>query len=451
MSIPGLGQIQVQAVTSSTRTITLQPCWEWRFQVPVGRTLVLKVLSGTAEKDGTELALRNTYSLTGVKSKILTWHGCELEIEGRTEQDSIAEYASPQANPATSYVNLHARLAEMRAAAARENREGPRILITGPAATGKTTLVRTLTSYATRQGYEPIVVSADPKEGMLSLPGSLSASVFATIMDPEAVDGWGSTPTSGPSAVPVKLPLVYYYGHSSPEGDPEVYKELTSKLAGTVSGRLSEDDGVRSSGVILDSWSVDEKSNISMDLLAHVVDELSVNIIVVLGSATMSAELSKRFATEQTSLGEPINVVGLDRSEGVVERSEAFLEHSREQAIKEYFFGDAKKTLSPQIQQVDFDSLVIYKASDLSADDKGQLCRHEPSSLMQHWTLAIMHASLKESPEVLRAATVMGFVYVSDVDEERRKIKLLAPVGGRVGDRPLILGRWPEPFMNLLG
>lgn len=78
----------------------------------------------------------------------------------------------------------------------------------------------------------------------------------------------------------------------------------------------------------------------------------------------MSAELSKRFASERTSLGEPINIIGLDRSEGVVERSEAFLESSREQAIKEYFFGDARKTLSPQIQQVDFDSLVIYKASD---------------------------------------------------------------------------------------
>ncbi|KAG6006706.1 hypothetical protein E4U21_006781 [Claviceps maximensis] len=451
MSIPGLGQIPVQTVTSSTRTITLQPYWEWRFQVPVGRTLVLKVLSGTAEKDGIELAVRNAYSLTGIKSKILTWHGCELEIEGRTEHDSIAQYASPQANPATSHVNLHARLAEMRAAAARDKRAGPRVLITGPAATGKTTLVRTLTSYATRQGYEPIVVSADPKEGMLSLPGSLSASVFATVMDPEAVDGWGSTPTSGPSPVPVKLPLVYYYGRSSPEHDPEFYKELTSKLAGTVSGRLSEDEGARSSGVIVDSWSVDENSKVGMDLLAHVVDELSVNIIVVIGSATMSTELSNRFATEKTSLGEPINIVGLDRSAGVVERSESFLEHSGEQAIKEYFFGDARKALSPQIQQVDLDSLVIYKASDSSGDDKSQLSRHEPSSLLQHWTLAIMHASLKDAPEVVRAATVMGFVYVSDVDEERRKIKLLAPVGGRIGDRPLVFGIWPEPFMNLLG
>ncbi|TWU77297.1 Cleavage polyadenylation factor subunit clp1 [Metarhizium rileyi] len=364
MSIPGLGQIPVQTVTSSTRTIALKPAWEWRFEVPAGRTVTLKILSGTAEKDGVELALRNAYSFCGMKSKILTWHGCELEVEGWTDDDFVAEYSSPAANPANAYVNLHARLNEMRNTAANERKEGPRVLIAGPLMTGKTTLVRTLASYATRQGFEPIVVNADPKEGMLSLPGTLSASVFATVMDPEAVDGWGTTPTSGPSTVPVKLPLVYYYGRNSADDDPEFYRELTSKLAGTVSGRLSEDEGVRRSGVIVDSMAVSEKSKIGEDLLAHIVDELSINIIVVLGSNRMTAELSKRFSSERSSLGEPINIIGLDRSEGIVERDAVFLEHSREQSIKEYFFGDIRRALSPQIQQVDFGALVIYKASD---------------------------------------------------------------------------------------
>lgn len=76
----------------------------------------------------------------------------------------------------------------------------------------------------------------------------------------------------------------------------------------------------------------------------------------------MAAELARRFASEKTSLGEPIQVVPLDRSEGVVERDDTFMEHWREQLIKEYFFGSARRSLSPQNQQVDFDSLVIYKA-----------------------------------------------------------------------------------------
>ena len=70
---------------------------------------------------------------------------------------------------------------------------------------------------------------------------------------------------------------------------------------------------------------------------------------------------------------------------------------------------------------------------------------------MEHWTLAVMYASVRDAPETVAAAGVMGFVYVADVDEERRKMRLLAPLSGRLGERPLVWGRWPEPYMNLLG
>lgn len=344
--------------------------------------MTLKVLSGTAEKDGVELALRHAYKLSGIKSKILTWHGCELEVDGRCEAEAVAEFPQPTANPATSYVNLHARLLEMRAAAAAQRREGPRVLVAGPPGCGKTTLARTLASYATRQRHQPIVVNADPSEGMLSLAGTLSASVFATVMDPEAVDGWGSTPTSGPSTVPVKLPLVYYYGRESAEEDADVYREVMGKLAGAVSGRLSEDADVKSAGVIVDTMGVNDGSPRGVDLLAHIVDELSgtscrlltsnkkdangvaVNIVVTLGSTPVCKQIAERFANEKTSLGEAIQVLALDQSDGVVDRSDDFLQHTREAAVKEYFFGDARRTLSPQIQQVDFGSLVIYRLPD---------------------------------------------------------------------------------------
>ena len=71
--------------------------------------------------------------------------------------------------------------------------------------------------------------------------------------------------------------------------------------------------------------------------------------------------------------------------------------------------------------------------------------------MMAHWTFAVMNASLKDPPEVVRTSSVMGFVYVGDVDKDRRKLKVLSPVGGRLGDRPMIWGKWPEPYINLLG
>lgn len=88
------------------------------------------------------------------------------------------------------------------------------------------------------------------------------------------------------------------------------------------------------------------------------------NIIVVLGSSRINAELLRRFASDKTSLGEEIHVIHLDKSEGVVARDVAVMQQVCEASIKEYFFGTIGQTLSPATQQVEFDSLVIYQLSD---------------------------------------------------------------------------------------
>ncbi|GKT93303.1 pre-mRNA cleavage complex II protein Clp1 [Colletotrichum tofieldiae] len=435
MSIPGLGHLVAPQPTSAnqTRTIRLQPFWEWRFEVAFDTHITLKLLSGTAEKDGTELALQHAYTFAGTKSKILTLQGCELEVEGSLSDEFLAEYAKPQDSPANSILNLHFQLTAMRQRAATERREGPRIAICGPPTTGKTSLVRTLTSYATRVGAQPLVVNTDPKEGMLSLPGTLSASVVGTVLDVEAVDGWGTTPTSGPSQVPVKLPLVYYYGHASAEEDQKKYQELVSKMAATVTSRLGQDPEVRSSGMIIDTPAMAEKGNVGIDVLAHVVDELSGTVFHLL------------LPREQYS------ILLLDKSEGVVERDVGFMQQACEASIKEYFFGSIGQTLSPATQQVDFDSLAIFRIDSMYGNADDGLMRVDPGQLMAHWTLAIVYASVKDSPETIRTANVMGYVYIADIDKEKRKLRILAPVSGRLGDRPLLMGKWPEPFINLLG
>jgi polyribonucleotide 5'-hydroxyl-kinase len=102
---------------------------------------------------------------------------------------------------------------------------------------------------------------------------------------------------------------------------------------------------------------------------------------VVLGSARLNAELQRRLAMERTSLGEPVAVVNLDKSEGVVERDEVFMQQSREAAIKEYFFGDAKRTLSPLMQQVSFDSVVVYKIPERKSTSSIHRTVHPDKSL----------------------------------------------------------------------
>ena len=74
----------------------------------------------------------------------------------------------------------------------------------------------------------------------------------------------------------------------------------------------------------------------------------------------------------------------------------------------------------------------------------------EPTSEMSHCILAVMYAATSDSQETIRDAPVMGFIYVAEVDEKRRRMRILAPLNTRVTDRPMVWGSWPEASMNLL-
>lgn len=85
-----------------------------------------------------------------------------------------------------------------------------------------------------------------------------------------------------------------------------------------------------------------------------------VNIILVLGSERLYSEMNRRFANN-TSSGQAVTVVKLDKSGGCVDRDDAFMRQTQELAIREYFFGNLKRTLSPHTQQVNFDDITIYR------------------------------------------------------------------------------------------
>jgi len=78
----------------------------------------------------------------------------------------------------------------------------------------------------------------------------------------------------------------------------------------------------------------------------------------------MHSELERRLAQQKTSLGEPVGVVALEQSEGATARDPEWTRAAREEAIKEYFFGDTRRTLSPFTHSVNFDDLTIFKVPD---------------------------------------------------------------------------------------
>lgn len=203
----------------------------------------------------------------------------------------------------------------------------------------------------------------------------------------------------------------------------------------------------------------------------------SVNIILVLGSERLHSDMLRRFSGYRTTTGDTITLVKLDKSGGCVDRDDEFMQQSREGSIKEYFFGDVKRTLSPHTQQVSFDETTIYKIREGKIDSKNSRVKLtcpanamlssllpggqdegetelyekvEPTSALLHCILAVMFASPRDTQETIRDASVMGFVYIAEVDEKKRRLKILAPLNARITDRPMVWGSWPEATMSLV-
>lgn len=225
------------------------------------------MLSGTAEIFGTELALNHTYKFQGTKSSIFTWHGCQIEVKGSCEEYTAEE------TPMVQYANTHFAMEKLRDQAQKNYSDGPRVLVVGPTNAGKTSLIKLLTAYALRMERHPMVVNTDIREGLLSIPGTLTAIPFASIIDVE--QGWGSSSTSTSSPVPVKLPLCYFYGLGNPEDNTKLYKSILTRLALATTSRMTDDIDSNVSGMFIDTPGVISQSKGGYDLISHIVSEFS--------------------------------------------------------------------------------------------------------------------------------------------------------------------------------
>ncbi|KAL4802336.1 hypothetical protein BDV18DRAFT_147317 [Aspergillus unguis] len=545
MSLPGLELTQPSAESqfapAPPSQINLSAGSEWRFEVAFETTVRVKLLTGTAELFGTELAPSQTYTFLGTKAAIYTWHGCTLEVSAGDAVSGLdgmptstaparggfgaggcqSEYTAEE-TPMVEYANVHFALEGLRAEAKANGKDGPRVLILGPEDAGKTSLSKILTGYAVKVGREPIVVNLDPTEGMLSVPGTVTATAFRAMLDVE--EGWGSSPMSGPSAVPVKLPLVYFYPMVNPlEAEGSVFRPIVSRLALSVMGRMAEDEDARETGIIVDTPGILSQSRAgAAEMINHIVTEFSITTILVIGSERLYSLMMKNYDNKPSSSAsaaasdERISVVKLSKSGGCVDRDAAFMKAVRESQIRTYFFGNpvpstasaalsistsstTNVTLSPHAQQLDFSGLALYNYTTSSADDdQAEDDDYDPAQLttgdsllpgtneaendsfsaidgtsaaavgnalvplkkvpgpaptaLANTLLAITHCPPTGNLGEIRDASTMGFLYVADVDSERGKIRVLAPVGGRVPSRAIVWGKkWPAEVVGLVG
>lgn len=470
LAIPGLGSSaggpeasvsQSAEAEVSTRHQNLAAKTEYRFEVPFSRTVRIKSVTGIAELFGTELAPNRQYSFSGVKAAIYTPHGCLLEIEGQPENDYVGEETEM-----VVAVNLHFALEDMRDRAQATDTIGPRVLLVGPDNTGKTTMMRILASYALRMGRQPTLVNLDTLEGMLSVPGSFTTATLNDILDIEEAGGWGSTPITGPSAIPVKMPLVYHYGRKTGEENKSTYKALVTRLALAVTSRLEDDKDSKNAGFFVDtSGSISSGKRGSYDLIQHIVSEFSIDNIIVLGSERLYQDMRRLFSAN-TESEDAINVVKVAKSEGCVDRDETFMRQYRQAQIRDYFFGPPHSPLSPYTMWADFSQVTIFKIFDHSRyshssfnpggedddyDPGASLIyqRVAPSNALQGSLLAITTADVNESQDAIRDSSIQGYIYIAEVDETKSKMRLLTPMSGRVPSKALVVGDWPEGVVDM--
>lgn len=406
-----MAEEQRQKETEIVQEFKLEQDNEFRFEVESKEKVTLELKSGLAEVFGTELVKGKKYIFSGgSKIAVFTWQGCLLELRGKTEAAYVA-----RETPMIIYLNTHAGLEQLRKKAELdEKKRGPIAMVVGPTDVGKSTLCKILLNYGVRMGRRPIYVDLDVGQGQLSIPGTIGAMAIERAADVE--EGFSQI-----------CPLVYHYGYKEPGSNSMLYNLLVTKLGQTVSERMNENRLNAVSGVVINTcgWVKGE----GYKLLLHAAKAFEVDTIIVLDQERLYNELVR-------DLPDFVKVVFQPKSGGVVERSKQVRTESRDQRIREYFYGPAAQ-FYPHSFEVRFSDVKIYKIGapalpdslmplGMRAEDQlTKLVPVQPSMQLLHHLLAISSASSAE--EDLITSNITGFICVNSVDMERQMMTVLSP------------------------
>jgi polyribonucleotide 5'-hydroxyl-kinase len=239
-----------------TQTWEIKAECELRCEIRDGDTLTLRLVEGTAEIFGVEMAWHRDYSFINENFAIFTWYGCKVDA---TSSGKSQLYVSDE-TPMVSCVNTHAQLEVRRDVAVANQDVGPRVLIVGNQDSGKSTTARILAGYATRLDRTPIYIDLDVSEGIF---GGIPGCIGAIPLDKSSlsIDEGFSSPN----------PLAFFFGHNTIKDNPKHYIHLVSTLARNVKARLALDQEAASSGLIINTNGQIDPVEKSLEVILHAV------------------------------------------------------------------------------------------------------------------------------------------------------------------------------------
>ncbi|WOL08760.1 hypothetical protein Cni_G17513 [Canna indica] len=418
-------------MASATRQFNLAKESELRVEAGPEAPLRIRLVSGTAEIFGTELPPGNWLPIPPrSKIAVFTWHGATIELEGTSEVEYVADET-----PMVSYVNVHAILDARRAQAKAsqssnvDSSQGPRVIVVGPTDSGKSSLCRMLLSWACKQGWKPTYVDLDIGQGSITIPGCIAATPVEMPID--ATEG-----------IPLEMPIVYFYGHTTPNANGDLYKVLVKELAQTLERQFSGNAEARAAGMVINTMGWVE--GLGYELLLNAIDTFNCDVVLVLGQEKLCSMLKDVLKNKPK-----VDVVKLHKSGGVVLRNQKVRQKSRSLRIREYFYG-LTNDLSPHSNIVNFTDISVYRigggpqaprsALPIGAEPVADPTRVVAVNINRDLLHLVLAVSYAKEPDQIISSNVAGYIYVTDIDIQRKKITYLAPCPGELPSKLLIVG-----------
>ncbi|KAM1460728.1 hypothetical protein TB2_045001 [Malus domestica] len=179
-------------------------------------------------------------------------------------------------------------------------------------------------------------------------------------------------------------------------------------------------------------------------LLLHAIDTFNANVVLVLGQEKLWSMIRNVLKNKPG-----VDVVKLQKSGGVVSRNAKFRQKSRSHRIREYFYGLAND-LSPHSNIANFSEFSVFRigggpqaprsALPIGAEPAADPTRLAPVNINRDLLHTVLAVSLAKEPDQIISSNVAGFVFVTDVDIQRKTITYLAPSAGELPSKYLIAG-----------